>query len=902
MRHKRLSKLSWVVMATMLAGLTGCNSGSYIESYQISDKISAYGANDLAFENISVPYQDCDAKYTVFVSPNGDNKNDGSSLEDAVASVKQAQSLVRSYLEAGGEGDCQILLDDGEYFLSGPMELTKQDVVNGNQLYMRALNPNQATLSGSKQVEKALIEEVEDAKLGRVWKIPCTEKINQLYIDNSYAIRARFPDAGEELRLLNWDAIMKNIIIDSADIADFEAQELAGSTMAVTIMWGESYLRVSNVEKGEKTSAINLLSADLGVFSRTTPQIKERQSFHFENAKAFLSTYGEWYYAEDEGVVYYIPYENETIENTVVRIPYTEELITINGSASNPVEGVFVEGINFKWTDNRHVDGKIGNQANKDDGSNKRFAGTVNDGRPISAISLSYAKNILFRGNIFACMGGGAVDFVEGVQDTIVEKNVFQAIGGSGVFSGAINYYTDQVSTEESSFIKNVKVENNFFNDMCWQEYGGCAVILNYAVDSKISHNTINNTKYSGISVGWGWLNEEVPFLQNNEVSYNKVTNALTMMSDGAAIYLVGCQPNSVVKNNYIDHIYNSIYKFPNDLKDGEQIMWATAGIYLDQGVGGMTEEDKVHVTDNVIVESRVESQVYNTHNAKVGHYEIADPKESQVDAIIAEAGVQEDGFTLLPQTAVLYGFHTESGEQISVYGDHLGSSREHALVLKGNDGTFTQLSAKDFISWTNEKITLKTKNYQSGELFVLNKNGLTSNQIAVTCNTDEDYCMYSRFEDEWDGLSGLARLLTQRQDLRADGFACSTAMDGWGANQIDDNNTSTGWSSDAGDQNPWISFELDGISTVEKVIIYARTGFNQEECRRNFNIYGIDAQGNECLIYEADRDTPVFDADGMLIIDISKTKYSETLFKSFKIARPEGDDTYFFIAEVAIV
>ncbi len=900
MKRKGFKRISWIMIVTMLAGLTGCRS--YKEAYQVSDQLAQYGANDQVFEDISVPYQECDVEFTVYVSPDGDNKNDGCSLETAVSSVKQAQTLIREYLDEGGQGDCQILLDDGEYFLSGPLQLTKQDVVNGNQLYIRAINPNQATLSGAKQVAKDKIEEIEDEDYGRIWKIPCEESINQLYVDNDYAIRARFPDAGEELRILNWDTIMKNIIIDSADIAELQAEDFEGATLVANIMWAESYLRVSNVEKGEKTSAVNLVSEDLGIFARSTPQIKERQSFHFENAKAFLSVAGEWYYSAEEEIVYYIPHEDETIDNTVVRIPYTEELLTVEGSETNPVENLYVEGLNFKWTDNRHVDGKIGNQANKDDGSNKRFAGTVNDGRPISAISLSYADNVLFSGNIFACMGGGAIDFVEGVQNSVIEKNLFRAIGGSGVFAGAINYYTDQVSTDEVSFIKNITVENNYFNDICWQEYGGCAVIFNYAVDSTITHNTINNTKYSGISVGWGWLNDEVPFLQNNEVSYNKVTNALTMMSDGAAIYLVGCQPNSVVKNNYIDNIYNSVYKFPNDLSDGDQIMWATAGIYLDQGVGGMTEADMVKVTDNVIVESRVESQVYNTHNAKVGYYEITEPDEKNVDVIIAEAGVKEDGFTILPKTAVLYGFHTESEEQVSVLGENLGSSTESVLVLRGKDGALTQLAAKDIVSWTDTRLVFKSSNYISGEMYVLHKSGLTSNAVMATCNVSEEYCMYERFENEWDGLSGLARLLTQRQDLRSDGFACSSAMDGWGANQIDDNNTSTGWSSDVGDKNPWISFELDGISTVEKVIIYARAGFDQEECRRDFNIYGIDAQGNECLIYEADRDTPVFDADGMLIVDVTNTEYTDTLFKAFKIARPAGDDTYFFIAEVAIV
>ena len=396
---------------------------------------SAYGANDTVFENISVPYKACEAAYTVYISPNGNDENTGTSLDTAVQTLNQAQTLVRAYRNGGGTGDCQILLDDGEYFLTDTWNLTAEDTASDSELYIRAIHANEATITGSQKIAAENIEEVVDDTLGRVWKIPCSEKVNQLYIDNSYAVRARFPDTGEELRLLNWDTVMRTILIDSSDIESFEAAEFAGSTLVANIMWAESYLRIADVEIGDKTSAVSLSAADSGVFSRSKPRRMARQSYHFENAKAFLSTGGEWYYSSEEAVIYYIPYEHETLESTDVRIPYTEELIAFKGSADEQVQNITIEGLNFKWTSNERIDGKLGNQANKDDGSNKRFAGTQNDGRAMSALVLEYASDITFQGNIFASMGGGALDFVEGVQNTTVEKNIFQGIGGNGIFA-----------------------------------------------------------------------------------------------------------------------------------------------------------------------------------------------------------------------------------------------------------------------------------------------------------------------------------------------------------------------------------------------------------------------------------------------------------------------------------
>ena len=69
-------------------------------------------------------------------------------------------------------------------------------------------NANKATVSGSKQISASEIAESSDPQVfggKRFWKIPCENKINQLYINDSYGIRARYPNSGEELRLLNMD-------------------------------------------------------------------------------------------------------------------------------------------------------------------------------------------------------------------------------------------------------------------------------------------------------------------------------------------------------------------------------------------------------------------------------------------------------------------------------------------------------------------------------------------------------------------------------------------------------------------------------------------------------------------------------------------------------------------------
>ena len=896
-----LTAIVGVITAAILAvASAACSRGISIWQLTDASEVNSYKATPLD-GTLNYEYAPVagDA-FKVYVSPTGDNANDGLTKETAVSSIKQAQILTRNYVAGGGQSDCVIEVADGEYFFSGEMSIVPADVANGNKLFIRAENIGKATISGSRRVNKTDILEEQDDKLGRIWKIPCAARINQLYIGDDYAIRARYPDSGEYLRLLNWDETPKEIIIDSKDLTGFTEEEITGSTFVAQIMWGESYLRISGLQsRNDGTTRIQLSGDDSGVFGRTSPQIKERQSYHLENSKAFLSVAGEFWYSETEGMIYYIPRSSETVENTTVRIPYTEELLSLRGTATNPVSNVYFEGLNFKYSNNAHIDGKIGNQVNKDDGSNKRFPGTLNDGRPYSAINLEYAKNITFSGNTFAVMGGGAIDLIEGTQNININRNLFRSIGGNGILSGAVQYEISMVHTFEASFVKDVNIEHNYFTDIAWQEYGGCAVALNYCVNGKISHNTINNTRYSGISVGWGWSDDAYPFLANNEISYNYISGAINLLSDGSAIYLVGCQPNSKVFDNYIENIYDSVWKFPNDLIEKGHAKWALSAIYLDQGVGGTDAGDTVKVYNNYIYGGDV--QHYFTDNAKAGGFVIEEISSGNQSKVKKAAGANKDVFENIYSQKKIFGYYMESETQARIFGQAMDSENS-VLVLKGKDGTFTQLAANDVLSWTDREIVFNTANYSSGEVFLFSKDLTTSNGLFITLNVDRAYNHRGRFDQEWGGFTGLARLRTIRMDLKAGGFNASSSLPGWGPQDIDDNNTFTGWSSGDGDPNPWISFELDGMSKIHMFVLYGRTGNNdQPECRKNFEIHGYDQNGNDILLYSVSGDDEAYPPLGALILDISATQYADTVFKGFKICRPENNNDYFFIAEVAI-
>ena len=119
-------------------------------------------------------------------------------------------------------------------------------------------------------------------------------------------------------------------------------------------------------------------------------------------------------------------------------------------------------------------------------------------------------------------------------------------------------------------------------------------VFAGYTEGTTIAHNEITSLPYSGISVGWGWGEEDAgggkpeyqqPFkydtptpAKNNRIECNNIHDVMKRTNDGAGIYTLGNQPGTVIRGNYI-HDCKTISKNIHG--------WSVhAGIYLDEGSG----------------------------------------------------------------------------------------------------------------------------------------------------------------------------------------------------------------------------------------------------------------------------------------------------------------------------
>jgi hypothetical protein len=105
-----------------------------------------------------------------------------------------------------------------------------------------------------------------------------------------------------------------------------------------------------------------------------------------------------------------------------------------------------------------------------------------------------------------------------------------------------------------------------------------------FSQGSLIEHNLIHDINYSGMTVGWMWL--EIPTVcKNNTIQYNHIYSVVKMLSDGAGMRFVGKQPGSIVRGNQIHDVQVSTFAHIHD----------NNGLFFDNAAAGFT------VVDNAI-------------------------------------------------------------------------------------------------------------------------------------------------------------------------------------------------------------------------------------------------------------------------------------------------------------
>ncbi len=312
-----------------------------------------------------------------------------------------------------------------------------------------------------------------------------------------------------------------------------------------------------------------------------------------ENAYQLLDAPGEWYLDQASSKFYYIPLTGQTLSTLDVEAPVLESLVTGGGTAAQPLQHVIFQGIQFSYATWLGASGPNGFSEVQ---ANYLVWGTAG---PTAAndtfawyqipanVSLTYDQNIQFKSDVFVHLGGAGIGLGNGSQNDVIDGCVVTDTSGNGIELGNVDLPT---ATGAAQTLGNTISDNHVFATPV-EFHGGVAIDVGYSAMTRVIHNQVDHTSYSGMSIGWGgWPDKSgKPGITNyghsSDISNNLLFNVMQNLQDGGGIYMNG--------QTSADHSFATGQTVKgNVIHDDSAFGWA---LYTDNG------SDWVTLTGNAV-------------------------------------------------------------------------------------------------------------------------------------------------------------------------------------------------------------------------------------------------------------------------------------------------------------
>ncbi|MDO4757715.1 MAG: hypothetical protein Q4A18_00455 [Rikenellaceae bacterium] len=355
-------------------------------------------------------------------------------------------------------------------------------------------------------------------------------------------------------------------------------------------VWTEKILCAADVHKWGNEIAIELQQPYSAILNSLAwaGKTKFEGTFLIRNAFELLDEPGEFYFDRAEKTIYYIS-DGEDITKQEVIAPMTEGLIRIKGSScSSNVENVTIENLTFSYDawNLVELEGSHGFGGIQSLGMAMKY---IPDGNwhptkynsvdvPEGTIQIENAEGIRIIRNHFLHLGAAAtVNMANDVTRSEVIGNYFNDCLGNAVAVGHPQHYEIGDGDKGAVYApgieglcQDIDISNNMIRNVSLDFRQVEGIVGFFCKNVKIDHNDIYGTPYGAIALGWWWGNAKIPESTtsgNNSMSYNRCGHTHTMLTDGGIIYMLGRQPGSVARRNYLFDGPRCIY--PDDGSSG---------------------------------------------------------------------------------------------------------------------------------------------------------------------------------------------------------------------------------------------------------------------------------------------------------------------------------------------
>ena len=532
----------------------------------------------------------------------GDDTNPGTA-ESPFATIGRAQTAVREAISSGLQSDLTVWIHGGNYSLTETLRFIPED--SGTDVFgvSYAGMPDETVLiSGG-------ISVADWTSIGNdQWtaSIPdaarADRSLRQLFVDDQRLPRGRYPNAPDLLRVETVTDDVKTIAFTSPLTFDNLSDQNAELVMYQN--WS-----ISRVGIQSSTDTSVTLSHPMGWIGHgpATTASSDKPAY-IEHALAFVDVPGEWYLDYASCILTYQAAPDEDPNQRRFVLPLLEQLVVVEGQTDAPVTDLHFTNLTFAYTHwERPTFGYLGIQAG-------HYGTTLSEPTHVLpvAIEMTYAQGCSIEGARIEHTGAGGIGIGVGTRHNRVEACELSDIGANGIMVGWRGKGSVTGTVQGGDFHlsgdwthpEDVPVENVILGNLIQQPGAinhGCVGIFDaFARGTRIAHNVIHDTPYTGISVGFRW-NQSETSQRDTHIEYNHVYDTMKMLADGGCLYTLGLQPGTVIRGNVFHNVHRSRYAHggaPNN------------GIFFDEGSTGM------QVVGNTIYDTSGDPVRFNQTNA----------------------------------------------------------------------------------------------------------------------------------------------------------------------------------------------------------------------------------------------------------------------------------------------
>ncbi len=537
------------------------------------------------------------------LSPSGSDQNDGSP-DKPFQSLARAREILR---QQPPSGDVTFYLQGGIYRLAQPLVLSAADIGSSERrVRFRAWAGEQPVLSGGRLIPNWRRQ--PDGK----WMAPLAEgEFRQLYVNGRRAVRARghCPPGVERFGGLDFCDAEAGHLFPDGGLAGW--RNPADIELGYFNSWSHMICRVAEIRSDLTGRARVRMQQPWFFLASRKEGVQAKDPAYMENAYELLDEPGEWYHDRAARTIYYLPRPGEDMASAEVVAPFLETLLVLAGTPPNPVRNVEFQGITFAdatWLRPNRI-GHPDVQANfifteqqvfQRDGwlvnlHNEYLKSPAN-------VVLQAAENCRFERCTFTRLGGAGLDLEHGSCHNLVHDCSFYDISGSAIQIGNVDTLSHHPA-DPRWLVSNNTVANNRIHHIGVEYEDSVGIFAGYTRGTVVAHNELDHLPYSGVSLGWGWGEQDagagaysLPFRYQkptpaggHRIECNHIHQVMLRRHDGGAIYTLGNQPGTVIRNNHL-----------HDNGPG-----GPGGIYLDEGSGF------IEITGNVVYQVAT-PMVYN--------------------------------------------------------------------------------------------------------------------------------------------------------------------------------------------------------------------------------------------------------------------------------------------------